>query len=114
MRELPRVKHWDCNCIPCCMVRAGVCLDCAVVVYEQIMRHREPGKIPIDIQPCSGGCYEAIQHYLADPMVWKLGKLKPDPLSFGCSKKARQAKSQNSGSALACLRGDSSKKRFRH
>jgi hypothetical protein len=92
------------------MVRAGVCLDCAVPVYEQIMQHAEPGKIPIETQPCSGSCYEAIEHYLADPLVWRL---KPDPI-FGCGGKARQAKPQNSGSASVCLRGDASKKQFRH
>jgi hypothetical protein len=83
------------------MIRAGVCLDCAVPVYEQIMQHRGAGEIPIQIQPCSGSCYEAIEHYLADPMVWRL---KPDPRGG----KARQAKLQN------CLRGDASKKRFRN
>jgi len=101
MRKLP--GSTDCNCIPCCMVRAGVCLHCAVLVYEQIMQHCEPGLIPIDIQPCSDSCYDAIRHYLADPLVWKL---KPDPFFVGGE--AIQAKPRN------CLLGDHSKKRFRH
>jgi len=106
MRKLPRVEHWDCNCIPCRMVRAGVCLDCAITVHEQALEHLgRPGLC--EAQLCSESCYDAFEDYLADPTVWRVGELKPDPL-FGCGGKGRQAKPQN------CLRGDASKKRFRH
>jgi hypothetical protein len=117
MRKLPRVKHWDwdCNCIPCRLVRAGVCLDCAIAVHEQALEQLGgPGESETLAQLCSGSCYEAFQYYLADPTVWRVGELKPSPLSFRCGRKARQAKPQNSGSASACLRGGDSKKRFRH
>jgi hypothetical protein len=106
MRKLPRVEHWDCNCIPCRMVRAGVCLDCAVAVHEQALEHLgRPGLC--EAQLCSESCYEAFQVYQADPTVWRVGELKPDPL-FGSGGKGRQAKPQN------CVQGDASKKRFRH
>jgi hypothetical protein len=92
------------------MIRAGVCLDCAVPVYEQILQHRELGFIMIKIPPCTGSCYEAIEHYLANPMAWKL-KLDPP---FGCAGTARHAKPRNFDSASACIAGGDSKKRFRH
>ena len=82
MRKLPRVEHWDCNCIPCRMVRAGVCLDCAITVHEQALEHLgRPGLC--EAQLCSESCYDAFEDYLADPTVWRVGELKPDPL-FGC------------------------------
>jgi hypothetical protein len=89
------------------MVRAGVCLDCAIVVHEQALDHLgEPGLV--ESQLCSGSCHEAFQYYLADPTVWRTRELKPDPLSFECGGKGRQDKPQN------CLRVGALKKRFRH
>jgi hypothetical protein len=87
------------------MVRAGVCLDCAIAIHEQVLEQLgKPGLV--QAQLCSGSCREAFQYYLTDPKV--VGELKPDPLSFECGGKVRQAKPQN------CLRGDAAKKRFRH
>jgi hypothetical protein len=92
------------------MIRAGICLDCAVAVSEQILQYREPTLIPINIPKCSGSCREAIEYYLANPLAWKL---KLDP-TFGCDGTARQSKPRNFDSASACIAGGESKKRFRH
>ena len=78
MRKLPRVKHWDCNCIPCRLVRAGVCLDCAVAVHEQALEQQDGPSDEFQFQLHCGSCAEAFVHYL-------------------CGGKARQAKPQNSG-----------------
>jgi hypothetical protein len=89
MRKLPRVEYWDCNCIPCRLVRAGVCLDCAVAVHEQALEHLgKPGLAKARL--CSGSCYEAFQVYEADPTVWRARESKPGPL-FGCGGKVRKS-----------------------
>ena len=79
MRKLPRVEDCDCNCIPCRMVRAGVCLDCAIALYEQALEHLgRPGRWEALL--CSESCCDAFKD-------WRVGELKPDPL-FGCGGKA--------------------------
>jgi hypothetical protein len=64
MRKLPRKAfEWTCDCLGCCLIRAGACLDCAYAIQRQVEQMTGPGKIMG--HACSGSCLEAIEQYFA-------------------------------------------------
>jgi len=70
MDKLPRMREWTCDCIACCLVRAGACLECAGTVYEQVEPHREEIRQKGSMQFVANihrSCREAVQNWLAYP-----------------------------------------------
>jgi hypothetical protein len=60
-KTLPHLEGWDCDCLGCRLIRAGVCINCAVKVHAQIRQMAEPGELTVE--PCSGACREALEQY---------------------------------------------------
>jgi hypothetical protein len=69
-KALHHVEDWTCDCLGCELVRAGVCIDCARAVALQVgQMNEEPkytnGTTSISVDPCSGSCREAFEHFSA-------------------------------------------------
>jgi hypothetical protein len=61
----PHLERLDCNCTGCRLLRAGVCIRCAVAIAAHLEERDELDQTKVTV--CSGACREAVECYVASP-----------------------------------------------